>query len=849
MRTKWYFPILITMTVLLAAAPAHARRAVGTLASSSYGQAGPNPNWIYAAPAQVTINGVTVGTETVCQGGVTQNVPPPNTCSTFVFLYQIPSGPNNLVLTFSGLSNFTFSNSGFGVLTCDPSPVDNMLCSQNLSAQQINSLGWDTQDGDLIITVPSVPTGDTLTFYIAEPAAFNGLVASPTLNVGGAEVVPTTMNFGSADVGTAGAAQTLTIANSGDFSNALNVSDIAISNGFTVAGSCAALNPGENCALSVAPAPTAQGTLAGTINFTDNSPVANESAGVNGNGSTGNIGLSPSAMFFGPEAVGAASQPITLTITNPQTNAQPLAISGVTFTANPSTSENDFVEGNSTCGNPVAPGSNCTIQIIFSPTIAGVVESTMTIADNSAGGSHVIPLEGSGVVLDTAVPSPATLLFAAQANGSTSSSQTITVKNAQTTALTVEAVTATAAFGVASDNCSTAGALSANATCTVSVNFQPNAAGAFTGTLTIADDAFGGTLVIPLSGTGLETAAATPTFSVPAGTYHSAQTIAISDSTAGATIYYTADGTTPTTGSTVYSNALTVSATETIQAIATASGYTTSPVASATYTITYPAATPTFSPAAGTYTSAQNVAIADSTPGATIYYTTDGTTPGTGSAVYSAPIAVSSSQTLMAVATATGYATSAVASAQYTINLTPPGFAITGTAVSVAAGTTTSNTSTISIAPAGGFTGSVTLSATVSSSPAGAVDVPMVGFSSGNPVTINATGPANATLTITTTAATSSANVLQGIPRSAQRAAGILIVGAIVCFGMPLRRRRATLRFFLMFLVFTWGVVACGGGMPQTPSNPGTTPGQYVVTITGTSGSLTATGTVSLTVH
>jgi hypothetical protein len=65
-------------------------------------------------------------------------------------------------------------------------------------------------------------------------------------------------------------------------------------------------------------------------------------------------------------------------------------------------------------------------------------------------------------------------------------------------------------------------------------------------------------------------------------------------------------------------------------------------------------ATPTFSPAAGTYTAAQSVTISDTKPGATIYYTTNGTTPTTSSTVYSGPITVSASETLEAMATASG---------------------------------------------------------------------------------------------------------------------------------------------------------------------------------------------------
>jgi len=168
--------------------------------------------------------------------------------------------------------------------------------------------------------------------------------------------------------------------------------------------------------------------------------------------------------------------------------------------------------------------------------------------------------------------------------------------------------------------------------------------------------------------------AATPVFSPPAGAYSVAQTVSISDATSGATIYYTTDGTAPTASSTKYTGAITVGSTETIEAIAVASGYSNSAVASATYTITpvvMPvAATPAFSPAAGTYSAAQSVSISDATAGATIYYTTNGTAPTTSSTKYTGAITVGSTETIEAVAVASGYTNSAVASATYTITPT-----------------------------------------------------------------------------------------------------------------------------------------------------------------------------------
>jgi hypothetical protein len=160
---------------------------------------------------------------------------------------------------------------------------------------------------------------------------------------------------------------------------------------------------------------------------------------------------------------------------------------------------------------------------------------------------------------------------------------------------------------------------------------------------------------------------ALPSFSPGAGNYTTAETVALSDAPPGAAIYYTTDGSTPTTGSPRYVGAISVSSSETIEAIGVAAGYGDSAVAIATYTLqSSPAATPVFSPSSGTY-GVRYVSLSDSTPGATIYYTANGATPTTSDAVYSGVIFVSSSETIEAIAAAAGYPNSAVATATYTI--------------------------------------------------------------------------------------------------------------------------------------------------------------------------------------
>jgi hypothetical protein len=107
---------------------------------------------------------------------------------------------------------------------------------------------------------------------------------------------------------------------------------------------------------------------------------------------------------------------------------------------------------------------------------------------------------------------------------------------------------------------------------------------------------------------------AAPAFSPPAGIYTSAQSVSITDTWPGATIYYTTNGTAPTIGSPVYSGPLSVSATETLEAMAMASGAPNIPVATAIYTIATPAALTT--PTPGSTLSGASVAFSW-TPGNT----------------------------------------------------------------------------------------------------------------------------------------------------------------------------------------------------------------------------------------
>ncbi|MGB6383898.1 MAG: hypothetical protein WBD25_05025 [Terriglobales bacterium] len=177
-----------------------------------------------------------------------------------------------------------------------------------------------------------------------------------------------------------------------------------------------------------------------------------------------------------------------------------------------------------------------------------------------------------------------------------------------------------------------------------------------------------------------------------------------------------------------------------------------------------------------------------------------------------------------------------------------PSFAITGSAVSINPGATTGNTSTITVTPSGAFSGSVALTAAITSSPSGAQDLPTL--SSLGTVVLNGTGAVTSTLTIATTAPNQVALAHPVRPNTRwYNSTGVLAFALFFGMGIPAprRNRRIRLGMLVLFVALIAALSACGGS-GSAVSGSGTTPGIYTITVTGTSGSTTAKGTVNLTV-
>jgi hypothetical protein len=170
--------------------------------------------------------------------------------------------------------------------------------------------------------------------------------------------------------------------------------------------------------------------------------------------------------------------------------------------------------------------------------------------------------------------------------------------------------------------------------------------------------------------------------------------------------------------------------------------------------------------------------------------------------------------------------------------------------ITLAPGATSGNTSTLSLTPVNGFAGVVSMSCQVTSAPSGAVE-PIACSVAPAVVTISGTSPGTAVLSISSTAPTAAAlHPWRDISRSA---GGIVAAMSFYLF-LPFRRRRRFAGIAALVLLVSLGyLMGCGGGgktPPTAPSQPGTSAGAYVVTVTANpAGGATQTATVSVTVN
>jgi pseudomonalisin len=183
----------------------------------------------------------------------------------------------------------------------------------------------------------------------------------------------------------------------------------------------------------------------------------------------------------------------------------------------------------------------------------------------------------------------------------------------------------------------------------------------------------------------------------------------------------------------------------------------------------------------------------------------------------------------------------------------PPvtGFSISGVPLTLAPGADSNNASTITITPASGFNGTVTLSAQITSAPTGAQNLPALSWSSSNQINITGAGAVHVSLSVTT--ASPRAAALASPAGSSWPPAAASVLACLLLFGIPGRRRtwRNLLGIVALLAALTLSTTGCSAGIRGNilSASSGTTPGNYIITVTGSSGSLVTSGTIPLYVQ
>jgi hypothetical protein len=236
-------------------------------------------------------------------------------------------------------------------------------------------------------------------------------------------------------------------------------------------------------------------------------------------------GVSPGSLSFGSVAAGttSASQPITLT--NSGTSA--LSIGSIAASG-------DFSETNN-CSGSLAASSSCTINVTFSPRVAGAVTGALTFTDNAVTSPQLVTLTGTGVTPLSF--NPTSLSIGSVAVGHTKS-KTVTVTNNQSTTISLSSA-ASADYSITGGTCTTS--LAAAAKCTITVTFAPTFSGSINGALAITTNGALSPQIVALSGTGTAGPTVPLTFSPPTlsfsstgvGVTSAAKTITVTNSSAG----------------------------------------------------------------------------------------------------------------------------------------------------------------------------------------------------------------------------------------------------------------------------------------------------------------------------
>lgn len=428
--------------------------------------------------------------------------------------------------------------------TTSPGQAITLTNNQNV-ALAISNIGTSGDYTENDNCPSSVPAGGSCTITVKFSPSVGGTrtgqitvtddAGSPQVaNATGTGTTPTVsfssphLQYGVHAVGSTSDLQTVTVTNKGQAP--LNVSAISASGNYLESDTCVgnSVQPGSTCTVSAQFAPSVLGVNNGWLTLSDNAPGSPHLIEASGSGASP-LTLSPATFAFGTVVVGSGSAPQTLTLIN-------YLGTTVNFSYSASGSYTAVAGGANPCGTSLTGGSQCTLQVTFSPATNGILNGAVSVVSNAANSPQAAGLFGTGSG-GSAPPlsfQSTTLTFGSVLVGTTSAAKTVLVTNVSGSPVTISSVTASADFSVS--GC--VGTLAAGKQCKVTVKFTPTLGAPLSGALTFNDNAAVSPQSIYLNGTGLlpvTLAPASITFaSQIVGTTSAPQTVTVTNNQATA---------------------------------------------------------------------------------------------------------------------------------------------------------------------------------------------------------------------------------------------------------------------------------------------------------------------------
>jgi Abnormal spindle-like microcephaly-assoc'd, ASPM-SPD-2-Hydin len=375
----------------------------------------------------------------------------------------------------SSALQLTVQNSGPGAVSITsanasaPFVLQSNACGNSVAANSSCALALQfapTQAGAVTGTFTLTDSAGTQT------VSLSGNGAAPPTDI----LSPTSLTFAGTIVGETSSAQAVTLTNSGGVP--LTSINPSVSGPFQLSSNCTTQLAGNSsCSISVTFVPTAAGAQTGTLTISD--ALRTQMVTLSGTGlQPPSISVSPSSLAFAAQAVGVPSSPLALTVSN--TGGAPMANVGFQIAGQ---SASSFSTGTNTCGAALNNGSSCTVQVVFTPTVAGGNAATLIVSSSTIGVKAVqVSLSGTGQASSGININPAQMTFSSANTGQASAAQTATISNTGSVDATGLTVSVTPPFSLTQSGCGTT--LAAGASCSVGIVFTPQTSGMVTGTLT-----------------------------------------------------------------------------------------------------------------------------------------------------------------------------------------------------------------------------------------------------------------------------------------------------------------------------------------------------------------------------